>query len=111
MRRIGKAAGIEAEAVVVHVNADEVAPQLHLDAHEAIGIFSRPVPNRVPELFGEGGAEIEADAAGRQGTRGGGGWGQPDRGRHPPPSEPEQPAPPAAGATTTDNTKTTRAPP
>src|SRR6267143_4067095 len=37
MRRIGKAAGIEAEAVVVHVNADEVAPQLHLDAHEAIG--------------------------------------------------------------------------
>src|SRR5713226_853267 len=65
MRRIGKASGIEAEAVVVHVNADEVAPHLHLDAHAAIGIFPRPIPNRVPERFGEGGAEIEADAAGR----------------------------------------------
>src|SRR5712664_1387253 len=68
MRRIGKAAGIEAEAVVVHENADEVAPQLYLDAHDAIGIFPRPIPNRVPERFGEGGAEIEADATGRQGT-------------------------------------------
>src|SRR2546425_958024 len=54
--------------VVVHVNAYEAAPQLHLDSNDAIGIFPRPIPNRVPERFGEGGAEIEADAAGRQRT-------------------------------------------
>src|SRR6267143_4980245 len=70
VRRIGQPAGIEAVAVVVHMNADEVALQLHVNAHHAIGIFAVAIANRVAERFGEGGAEIEADAAGRQRTGG-----------------------------------------
>ena len=70
MRRIGQTAGVEAVAVVVHVNTDEVAPELDVHAHHAIGVFAVPIANRVPEGFGESGAEIEADTAGRQRTRG-----------------------------------------
>ena len=53
-------------AIVHHVNADEVAPQLDAHGHAAVGIFARAIANRVAQGFGEGGAEVEADAAGGQ---------------------------------------------
>ena len=53
-------------AIVHHVNADEVAPQLDAYGHAAGGIFARAIANRVAQGFGEGGAEVEADAAGGQ---------------------------------------------
>jgi len=56
----GNPAGVEAVAVVVHVNADEVATQLDVDSHHAIGIFAAAIANRVPEGFGQRGAEIES---------------------------------------------------
>src|SRR5258706_4316916 len=52
------------------MDAHEVTPQLDVHAHHAIGIFTVPVSNRIAEGFGEGGAEIEADAARGQRTGG-----------------------------------------
>src|SRR5439155_8452981 len=66
LRRIGNAPGVEAVAIVHHVNADEVAPELDAYGHAAGGIFARAIANRVAQGFGEGGAEVEADAAGGQ---------------------------------------------
>src|SRR6267143_6271687 len=70
VRRIGQPARIKALTIIIDMDPHEITPQLHVDAYHAIGIFAVAIANRVPERFGEGGAEIEADAAGRQRTGG-----------------------------------------
>src|SRR5207237_49561 len=62
--------GIEATAISHDITAHRVTQRLHTHTNTPIGIFSRPVANRVAEGLGECGAEVEADAAGRQRTGG-----------------------------------------
>src|SRR5437660_1084585 len=68
--RIGDPAGIEAVAVIHDVDPDDAVPQLDADTDDAVGILARAIANRVAEGFGEGGPEVEADAARREGARG-----------------------------------------
>src|SRR6267378_4691978 len=70
VRRIGNAAAIEALTIIIDMNTDVAASHLDINPYHPVGIFAVPVTNGVPECFGERGAEIEADAAGRQRTGG-----------------------------------------
>jgi len=65
---IGEPAGIEAVAVIHDVDPHDAVPQLDADSDDAVGILARAIANRVAEGFGEGGPEVEIDAARREGA-------------------------------------------
>src|SRR5205807_3960706 len=69
-RGIGNAGGIEPVALVGHVQPHGVARYLDPYAHEAPRVSMVAVRNGIGEGFREGGAEVEADAAGGEGTAG-----------------------------------------